>query len=297
MDHRRHSESGSGCEWQQEKNYTAPMQRKQASSLKLLVGTSGYSYADWVGPVYPPGIPRSQWLNHYADRFRTVEINSTYYGVSKPSTYARMRATVGEDFVFSVKAPGTLTHDRSAAPLPLVRDFAAGVAPLRATAVLLQFPFSFHYEPKTRIYLARLLDAFAEQMPQVQPVVEVRHHSWIQASFLAGLRARGVAFANVDLPALRGLPPTTGAAMTAKLGYVRLHGRNAAKWWRHKEAWERYDYSYKREELKIWVPRVRRMLAAAEQVLVYANNHFQGQAVATIELLEELFEEAEITAG
>jgi uncharacterized protein YecE (DUF72 family) len=263
------------------------MQRSALQTSRLLVGTSGYSYADWVGPVYPPGAPRSKWLNLYAQRFRTVEINSTYYGVARPDVYARMRAVVGDDFVFSVKAPGSVTHDRSEAPAALVRDFATRLEPLGAAAVLLQFPFSFHYEPHERVYLARVLDAFASEMRATQPVVEVRHASWMRPSVIAGLRERGVSLACVDLPALRGLPRGE-AVTTGKLGYLRLHGRNARKWWRHEAAWERYDYSYEREELEPWVPRLRRMLAAVQQVLVYANNHFQGQAVGTAELLEEL---------
>lgn len=253
---------------------------------KLRVGTSGYSYADWVGPIYPPGVPKAEWLGLYAQRFSTVEINSTYYGVAAPATYARMRDRVGDDFVFSVKAPGAVTHERENAPEPILQDFFTRIAPLDPGPILLQFPFSFAYVPEHRIYLARVLDACTDR----QAVVEFRHDSWVRGSVVAGLRERGVALASVDLPALPGLPPRE-EVLTGRLGYLRLHGRNAAKWWRHEQAWERYDYRYPREELAEWVPRVRRLLAEAAEVFVYANNHFQGQAVEAIEMLEGLLGE------
>ncbi len=249
----------------------------------LHLGTSGYAYKDWVGPVYPREIPQAEWLSFYARRFDTVEINSTYYRVGSKSSYAAMRSKVGDEFVFSVKAPGDVTHARREDPLPILRDFFDAISPLGPGPVLLQFPFSFHYTPANRRYLSRSLEAFDAR----EAVVEVRHDSWVRPSLTEGLRRRGVALASVDLPALRGLPPRE-AVVTANPGYLRLHGRNTERWWRHDHAWQRYDYRYQADELKEWVPRIRRMLEETENVFVYANNHFQGQAVEAIELIEGL---------
>jgi uncharacterized protein YecE (DUF72 family) len=83
------------------------------------------------------------------------------------------------------------------------------------------------------------------------------------------------------LPRLPGLLPQT-AFVTAETGYVRLHGRNTDKWWRHQHAWERYDYTYSEEELRGWVPHLTEMEKEAENLFVFANNHYQAQAVATI---------------
>ena len=107
---------------------------------RLRLGTSGYAYKDWVGPFYPPGVPQGEWLSFYAQRFDTVEINSTYYRVGPKSSYAAMRAKVGDEFVFSVKAPGDVTHVRREDPVPILSEFFNAIAPLGRGPVLLQFP-------------------------------------------------------------------------------------------------------------------------------------------------------------
>ena len=74
--------------------------------------------------------------------------------------------------------------------------------------------------------------------------------------------------------------------MTSPVGYVRFHGRNAAKWWQHEQAWERYDYRYTSEELEPWAPRIQQMASSAEVVYVFANNHWLGQAIDTARQLK-----------
>ena len=113
-----------------------------------------------------------------------------------------------------------------------------------------------------------------------------------RAMALALLREAGVGFCNVDLPELPGLPPRT-AFVTSETAYVRLHGRNAKKWWEHDEAWERYDYSYTTEELSEWVPRLLEMEAEAKRLYVFANNHWEGQSIATARQLVMLLEQQE----
>ncbi len=95
---------------------------------------------------------------------------------------------------------------------------------------------------------------------------------------------------------IAGLSPNTAALMAYLLGwvtgllflalekgngYVRFHGRNAARWWEHEQAYERYDYTYSQEELQEWVPKIRELDAKAENTFLFANNHWQGQAVHT----------------
>jgi uncharacterized protein YecE (DUF72 family) len=84
------------------------------------------------------------------------------------------------------------------------------------------------------------------------------------------------------------MPPV--AVATGPTAYVRFHGRNAAKWWQHEEAWERYDYTYSDEELLEWVPKIRQLDEEAPLTLVYMNNHWQGQAVGAARQLKMLME-------
>ena len=86
------------------------------------------------------------------------------------------------------------------------------------------------------------------------------------------------------------MPPL--AVATSGLGYVRLHGRNAARWWEHAQAFERYDYTYCRQELEEWIPRLRALEEHSDPVLVYANNHYRGQSVDALRQLSLLLAES-----
>ncbi|MCL6430696.1 MAG: DUF72 domain-containing protein [Anaerolineae bacterium] len=252
----------------------------------IYIGTSGYSYDDWVGPVYPLGLPKREWLAFYAREFQTCEINFTYYRLPDARTLAAMAAKVPEGFVFTVKASQELTHGRED-PEEAFRTFVTGVTPLieqrKLGCVLAQFPYSFHHTAENRDYLRR----FHDRMQGVPTVIEFRNRAWLQAEVFELLRELGLGFCCVDEPRLKGLMPPIAVA-TSPIAYVRFHGRNASKWWQHENAWERYDYTYTLEELQEWEPKIRSLDAQAETTFVFANNHWQGQAVGTARQLRLL---------
>lgn len=258
---------------------------------ELLVGTSGYSYDDWVGPVYPPGTRRSDFLDHYARRFGFTELNFTYY--RQPDADA-LRAIAGKTptgFRFAVKAHRSLTHDRGSGWQREAERFADTVTVLRSVesavagqanedrlaGVLLQFPFSFHYAPENRRYLASVTDALAP----LRLFVEFRNAAWDQESVWQEMERRGLGLVVPDLPALDGLPRTP-PRLTADWGYVRFHGRNASQWWSGTNV-TRYDYLYAGDELRSWVGPVRELVSGSEAVIIAFNNHFAGQAVRNAE--------------
>lgn len=247
-------------------------------------GTSGFSYDDWVGPVYPGDLPKRAWLPFYAEHFDTVELNVTYYRLPDRRTVAGWVERTPADFAFSVKAHKSLTHERQQADFGGFRDSIAGLHEAgKLACVLAQFPFSFHPTAAHRTYLERLRSGLSE----FPVAVEFRDQAWIHESTFAQLEALGLGFCCVDEPQLPGLMPPVARA-TGPLAYVRLHGRNAAKWWEHDHAWERYDYSYSTDELREWVPRLRQLDAAVAVTLVYANNHYRGQSLGTVRQLQEL---------
>ena len=252
------------------------------------MGTSGYSYSDWVGPFYPPGTAKTDYLEHYARQFDTVELNFTYYRMPDPRTLARMQDKVPPGFVFVVKAHKSLTHSRDAGP-DEIRSFNEALAPLREAgslgALLLQFPHSFANTPASRNYLDRLAGHLACVREPI--VVELRNSGWVREATFDLLKRLDLGFCCVDEPDLRGLMPRA-AVVTSKTGYLRLHGRNSEKWWNHDEAWERYDHRYVPEELDEWIPRVRRMDQGTETTFVFANNHFEAKAVEALRLLQEM---------
>ncbi len=252
----------------------------------IYVGTSGYSYSDWVGPVYPPGTQQRDFLELYAREFSMVELNFSFYGRPTAEQLARMAARAGDRMIFSVKAHQSLTHERPEDPGPEAAALRAAVAPLaersRLGAVLLQFPFSFHYDVASRRYLDRL----CRSLDGLPAAVEFRNREWQRESVLQALTERKVAFVNVDQPELPQLLEASDAA-TSDLGYLRFHGRNKANWWTGDNA-TRYDYLYSDGELEGWLDRVKAILRRARTVLIAFNNHFRGQAVQNARMMKDL---------
>jgi uncharacterized protein YecE (DUF72 family) len=255
----------------------------------LYVGTSGYSYDDWIGEFYPEGIAKNEMLPFYARDFKTTEINYTYYRMPTARTLGAMAEKVPDDFVFSIKASQELTHQRE--DLAAFEQFNAALEPLieqkKLGAVLAQFPNSFKPSDESREWLKE----FRDRMGDLPVVVEFRNVAWITDETMDFLRLHNLGYCCVDEPHLKGLIPPIAVA-TAPVAYVRFHGRNAQKWWQHDEAWERYSYSYKPEELQEWVPKIEHLTQEAPTTYVYTNNHYRGQSVDTVRQLKLLLEQA-----
>ena len=250
----------------------------------IRLGTSGFSYDDWIGEVYPEDLPRWAWLGYYAERFDTVELNVTYYRIPELKIVKGWVDRTPDTFTFSVKAHRSLTHERKE---PDYKTFSEQLAPLveagKLACVLAQFPHSFHHTEQNIDYLKQMRDGLAD----LPVVVEFRESAWVLESTFELLRTLDLGFCCVDEPELRGLMPPV-AVVTSDTAYVRFHGRNASQWWDHEQAWQRYDYTYSEEELKDWIPRLQELDAAAPLTLVYANNHYRGQSVDTLAKLDTL---------
>ncbi|MCR4420205.1 MAG: DUF72 domain-containing protein [Clostridia bacterium] len=265
--------------------------RKTRGEGEIRVGTSGYSYRDWVGPFYPASLRPADMLAHYAREFNFVEVNFSYYRLPSARTLAGMLRKVPEGFLFTVKAYRGLTHERGPAVAEEAREFRTGLVPLlesgRLGAVLLQFPYSFHFQSENLSYLDRVRELLAG----LPLVVEFRSREWSRNEVWQWLAQHNLGYVCVDGPRLRGLPGGV-VQCTAPTAYVRFHGRNAGKWWDHEQAYERYDYLYSKEELKEWIPGIASLAREARAVFVAFNNHYQGQAVTNARMLRRLLEEA-----
>ena len=249
----------------------------------LYMGTSGFSYEDWVGSFYPAGMPRREWLSYYAREFDTCEVNSTYYAIPRPSTMKAMTDKTGEGFLFSVKANQEMTHRRED-NATVFQAFCQVLEPIVSTGklgcILAQFPYSFKPNRQNWDYL-RL---FKERVQDLPVVIEFRNAQWLRSDLFDWLRQLELGFCCVDEPQLPNLLPPL-AEVTSKIGYVRFHGRNSAKWWQHEHAYERYDYTYSSSELSEWLPKIQKIDRIAENTFVFANNHWRGQAISTIRQL------------
>ncbi|PWU24717.1 MAG: DUF72 domain-containing protein [Candidatus Rokuibacteriota bacterium] len=275
-------------------------------SATIRLGTCSFADETLVKAWYPRGVRTGeQRLRYYAERFDTVEIDSSFYRLPDTSTTAAWAERVPEGFVFHVKAFGPMTrHGVRHAALPkhlqellaadergrvdrmprdaraLVFDaFKDAVEPLRSAGklggILFQLAPYVVFGDRSLEYLEWL----RAQMDGYDLLVEFRHQSWFEeenrAETLSFLEQHRLANVIVDAPRseARNLIPTV-VALTTPIAYVRLHGRNAATWnVRGGSAADRFDYLYEDDELREWVEPLREVSRAAEQVFVLANTN------------------------
>jgi uncharacterized protein YecE (DUF72 family) len=277
---------------------SAPVRPSPPSLNNIRVGTAGWSYKDWDGIFYPPGM-RSRKLHpleYLARFFDTTEINTSFYGPLKPEVaklWCRKVSAVNKTFLFTAKLYRAFTHSPLAVMEP---TSAASIRPTdedegrtregldaiagegRLGALLIQFPVSFKNTSLNREYLDRLLRQFIEY-PRV---VEVRHSSWNDPATLASFTQKNVGFCNIDQPVLgRSLAPAEH--VTAAIGYVRLHGRNYEHWFADQASDsdnrnDRYNYLYNAQELASWKERIVSVAERAQTTYVITNNHFESKA-------------------
>jgi uncharacterized protein YecE (DUF72 family) len=180
----------------------------------IRVGTSGYNYPEWKGAFYPVGLPAARMLRFYAERFDTVEINYTFYRMPTPALTTRWAEATPDRFVFTLKAPGRITHQRRLADVgePLARFLGAAAAlGARLGPLFFQLPPNM---PRATDRLAALLAAVPAGH---RCAFEFRHASWFDADVYAVLRRHDAALCIADTEA-----GSTPDVTTAAWGYVRL---------------------------------------------------------------------------
>ena len=240
----------------------------------IFLGTSGWDYPEWVGKVYPPTGAKDK-LRYYSDLFLIVEVNSTFYRLPPPSVAASWVRRTPSRFRFAAKFPQSITHERKLVGTDEeLHRFLEVLKPLRdggrLAAALLQLPPSLPFEPST-------VRAFYETLPKGLPVaVEFRERSWLAPASFELLREFGLAYVVVDEPHL-----PTELVVTAPFAYLRWHGHGQPLW---------YDYTYRPEELKAWVPRVKALSEEAETLYGFFNNHFRGDAAVNCQTISEMLE-------
>jgi uncharacterized protein YecE (DUF72 family) len=264
-------------------------------------------------PARRPKSPRGfDELAFYAEHFNTVEVNSTFYGQPRADVCRKWVDRTPAAFKFSVKLYQKFTHpkmfgERIAGALPpdardadlvgaLARptasdldEFKRGIDPLASAgklgALLAQFPASFKDDPASRDYLAHLV----ESLGGYTVAVELRHKSWSDdaGGTLALLNGFGAAWVQIDEPKFRFsirqnfLPNVKGCY------YMRLHGRNAANWWSHGAAEDRYDYLYSASELQEFSDTAAAAKQLVKKLYLYANNHFSAKSIANAAMIKQ----------
>jgi uncharacterized protein YecE (DUF72 family) len=230
------------------------------AELTLYVGTSGWQYRDWRGAFYPPKLAQKAWLEFYAERFQTVEVNNTFYNLPEASVFEAWARRTPDDFVVTVKMSRFLTHlKRLLEPEEPVERFFDRASKLgrKLGPVLLQLPPGFEADPPR-------LDHALEVLPEdVLIAVEFRHRSWYTEEVRSVLERHGAALCWADRR--RPLDPPW---RTAPFGFVRFHeGRSKPR------------PCYGHDALETWVERIASSFAPGEDVFAYFNNDHRCCAV------------------
>jgi uncharacterized protein YecE (DUF72 family) len=287
--------------------------------VALRIGTSGWSYPSgtgkWNGLFYPAtrskkaGTAGFDELRFYAEHFDTVEVNTTFYGQPRADVARSWVERTPAGFEFSLKLYQKFTHPKMFREQALTRapgsegplldlltevtqadidEFRDGIEPLanagRLGALLAQFPPSFKDSPASREYLAQLLRAFDDY-----PIaVELRHKSWSDAigETLAMLNAFNAAWVQIDEPKFRFSIRHNYLPNVSSFYYMRLHGRNAAAWWRHEKSEDRYNYLYSAKELCEFSYIAGAAKALVKKSYLYTNNHFASKSVVNAVMIK-----------
>ncbi len=234
------------------------------NSAEILLGTSGWSYKEWEGSFYRKGEKRK--LRSYANVFKTVEIDSTFYRVPSKGMVMGWTRYTPSDFVFTAKMPKVITHEKKLGLKESIKQdlnaFLEIMRPLqldgKLASLLIQLPPSYTFELNSLENYFKLLD------PVFKYAVEFRHPSWLREETWRLLKSYDVAYVNVDEPLL---PPEVH--LTTDFAYFRWHGRGEKPW---------FDYRYTSEELDPWIPKVKEAASKVKRVVGYFNNHFHGYA-------------------
>ncbi|MEZ5359538.1 MAG: DUF72 domain-containing protein [Candidatus Zixiibacteriota bacterium] len=274
------------------------------SKVLLHIGTSSFSEPDWVGTFYPEGAKPAQFLELYAEKYRTVEIDATYYRIPAFKTVKGWHDRTPGNFVFSAKFPRSIVHggtgakpDRDVILLPEKTYeernwFLQTMSHLKEKLgpLVIQFPyFSKDVFAKSDEFMERL-DVFLAALPkEFKYAVEIRNKYWVTKGFRDMLANHGVALTLVDqawMPHGDELEPKMDI-VTSDFCYIRLLGDRK----KVESLTDRFDHEVidQSERLNRWVELIGRMIDRDIETYIYTNNHFSGYSPATADKLIEVF--------
>lgn len=250
----------------------------------IKIGTSGFSFPDWKGTIYPPGLKEKDMLSYYEKEMglSALEVNFTYYSLPSQKSFSSMSRKTSKDFEFVVKAYKGLTHeirDQDTGEMinnkEIFQKFRYSLIPLieegKLACILAQFPYGFLPNHDNIEYLRR----FREEMEDIALVFEFRNRAWLREETFNFLEKSRIGFCIVDEPRLPRLMPYLPRA-TSEIGYFRFHGRNPN--WFNSPISVRYDYLYNEKELKEFIPDIKDISQKTAKTLIFFNNCHAGSA-------------------
>lgn len=242
----------------------------------LHLGTSGWSYPDWVGNFYPVNMKPIHFLQYYAKHFSTVELDTTFYAAPSSDVVLKWKEKVPPQFLFAAKFPKAITHDNKLLHCQCeVREFIQTMSLLEEHLgpLLIQLPYGF------KIYEYDTLRSFLPTLPEgYKYVLEVRHRSWLIPKVYDLLRSHNISLVLFDHPWLPRVRIVTGGYV-----YIRWLGdRNVIS---KNFTGPKLDRTKK---LTWWAELIHSCLQKDLSVYGFFNNNFSGHAPTAIWLLEDI---------
>ena len=259
---------------------------------QLLIGTSAFTAAGWPGSFYPVGMKPAQYLTHYASKFKTVEIDSTYYGSPSPSTVASWRDRTPPDFVFAAKVPQIITHEKALVNCDAEwQEFIETMSVLgdKLGPLVFQFPHFDRFRFAKQENFLAVLRPFLRKFPTgYKFAIEIRNKAWLNAALADLLREHSVALVLQDLsymPRPWELKDKFDP-VTAEFTYVRWLGdRKGIE--KLTMTWDKIIVD-RRDDLLKWAELFRQFISKGVKVYTYANNHYAGNGPGTVTLFRAL---------
>jgi uncharacterized protein YecE (DUF72 family) len=263
----------------------------------VLVGNSSFTAKGWQGTFYPDGLKPPELLSYYATQFRAVEVDSTFYGIPRPSTVLSWKDKTPSDFVFALKVPQVVTHEKILVGCePEFDEFveAVGLLGEKLGPMLFQFPKFDKWMLKDSDQLKLRLDAFLKKVTNrsLRFAVEIRNKNWIDDGLLNLLREHRVALALTDtsfMPRPWEMKPQLDL-VTTDFVYVRWLG-NRKGIEEMTQQWDKIIVDRERD-LTEWVHLLKKIQERKISILAFANNHYAGFGPGTIKLFCELWQKA-----
>ncbi len=284
-----------GAEEEVAKPTKEPKIERRYALKGLLLGTSSFTAKGWEHSFYPSGLNSRDFLSYYATKFATVEVDSTFYGCPTPRTVNNWATRTPEDFIFCVKVPQIITHERSLVGCDAEFEEFVGTMDIlgaKLGPMVFQFPLFDRWQFSTQRSFLGVLTPFLKKLPSDhQFVIEIRNKTWLDGKLTDLLREHNVALALTDTSFV----PRPWEykqkldCITADFTYVRWLGdRKAIE--KLTNTWDKAIVD-RSDDLMEWV-RLMRMWTIErkfKRAFLFANNHYQGYAPATVELFRKLW--------
>src|SRR5271155_4846013 len=261
---------------------------------RILLGTCAFTANGWSGAFYPKGLKSSEYLSFYAERFDTVEIDSTFYGCPQPKTVSNWHDRTPSGFIFSVKVPQAITHEKVL--VDCSEEFETFVKTMdllgdKLGPIVFQFPHFDKYHVKDAHAFTDRLLPFLKTLPSDHHfAVAIRNRKWLDAEFADLLRSFNVALVLQDIHTMPGPAEMPFDPITADFSYVRLLG-NRKQIEMTTTVWEKIVED-KSEKISSWVSYCQVVQRRGIKQYVYANNHYEGFGPGTVEKFRELWKKA-----